>query len=66
LNDVQARAALAAGVKLSVDTDAHSTEGLDDMRIGVFVARRAWASSRDVINGMTLGQLRQFIAHKRK
>lgn len=66
LNDVQARAALAARVKLSIDTDAHSTEGLDQMRLGVFVARRAWASSRDAINCMTLAKLQEFIARKRK
>ncbi len=44
------RRALEVGVKLVVDTDAHSTEGLDDFRWGVAVARKAGATAADLIN----------------
>jgi DNA polymerase (family X) len=66
LNDVQARAALLAGVKLAIDTDAHSVEGLAAMQFGVFVACRAWAGASDIINCMTLKELRAFVTRKRK
>jgi DNA polymerase (family 10) len=65
LNDVHSRAAIAAGCKLSINTDAHSPEEFDQMILGVGVARRAWATKGDVINCMTWEQLKAFIAKKR-
>ena len=65
LNDVHAKAAVAAGAKLSIDTDAHSTAGLKQMPYGLDVARRAWVRSQDVINCFNLEQLRAFIRAKR-
>ena len=65
LNDVNAHGALAAGVKLSINTDAHSIEGFNEMRFGIFVAQRAWATAADVINCMTLAKLKEFIRRKR-
>ncbi len=65
LRDVQARGAILAGVKLAVDTDAHSIDDLDRMEHGLQVARRAWASAGDIINCMTLAQLRAFVKKKR-
>jgi DNA polymerase (family 10) len=65
LNDTNALGAIAAGVKLSIDTDAHSVDQLAQMRFGIFVAQRAWATAGDVINCMPLAALRQFIKHKR-
>ncbi|HEX4055854.1 MAG TPA: DNA polymerase/3'-5' exonuclease PolX [Tepidisphaeraceae bacterium] len=66
LNDVNARGALAAGVKLSINTDAHSVGGFGEMQHGISVAQRAWATAGDVINCMTLAQLKTFIRRKRK
>jgi DNA polymerase (family 10) len=65
LNDANAYGALKAGVKLSIDTDAHSTDQLNQMQFGIFVAQRAWATAGDVINCMTLTKLREFIKKKR-
>jgi DNA polymerase (family 10) len=65
LNDEHARAAVAAGVKLSIDTDAHSIEGLEEMAWGIGVARRAWVTAADVINCWTEGELEKFLAKKR-
>lgn len=66
LNDVNAHGALAAGVKLSINTDAHSVDGFGEMQQGIYVAQRAWATAGDVINCMTLPQLKAFIRRKRK
>lgn len=50
LRDEHAREALAAGGTLSIDSDAHTTEGLDNLRFGVLVAQRAWAPPERVLN----------------
>ncbi len=42
LNDSMARAAQEAGVLLAIGSDAHSTAQLDQIRYGVFEARRGW------------------------
>lgn len=44
------RRALEAGLKLVVNTDAHSPEGLDDIRWGLAVARKAGATAADLVN----------------
>ncbi len=42
LSDVHARAAARAGVLIVIDSDAHRTGTLANMRWGVATARRAW------------------------
>ena len=66
LNDVNARAAIRAGVMLSINTDSHSTDELELMQYGVHVARRAWATKGNVINCMTWKQLDAWMKAKRK
>ncbi len=65
LNETNARAAVAAGVRLSINTDAHSTAGLGGLHYGVNVARRAWVTKADVINCLSAEDLLAFIAAKR-
>jgi DNA polymerase (family 10) len=66
LNDLQARSAAQAGVRLSINTDSHATGWLPSMSYGINVARRAWLTSADVINCLTAKELLKFIAKKRK
>ena len=47
------------GVKVSIATDAHSTSGLENMRLGVDQARRGWLEMEDVINCLPLQKLLQ-------
>jgi DNA polymerase (family 10) len=65
LNEKHARAAVAAGVKLSIDTDAHHPDDLNEIEFGLGVARRAWMGAGDVINCMKLNELKRFLARKR-
>jgi len=58
LDDVQARAAHEAGVRLVVSTDAHRVEDLNVMRYGVDQARRGWCEARHVLNTLALPELR--------
>lgn len=50
LNDLHLRLAKQHGCKIVVDTDAHATEELDQMRFGITQLRRAWLSPADVLN----------------
>jgi DNA polymerase (family 10) len=50
LNDVHARAARDAGVRILVDSDAHGASTLSNVRWGIATARRAWLRREDVAN----------------
>ena len=50
LNDLNLRIAKQYGCRIVVDTDAHSTEELDQMRYGITQLRRAWLTPDDVLN----------------
>ena len=50
LNDLHLRRARELGCKIVVDTDAHATEELDQMRYGITQLRRAWLTAGDVLN----------------
>jgi DNA polymerase (family 10) len=63
LNDHHARRAKELGVKISIDTDTHFLDQLENMALGVATARRAWITKADVINTMPLGKLLVW-AHK--
>jgi DNA polymerase (family 10) len=64
LDDRHAAAAKAAGVKLVISTDAHSTKGLDVMRCGVLQARRAGLKADDVVNTRTLADVRALMKRR--
>jgi DNA polymerase (family X) len=66
LDGAQARAAVAAGVTLTIDSDCHRAGLLDlQMQIGIGTARRGWVEPRHVLNARPLAEVRAFIAAKR-
>jgi DNA polymerase (family X) len=50
LNDLNLRIAKQYGCRIVVDTDAHATEELDQMRYGITQLRRAWLTPADILN----------------
>lgn len=54
LKDVHVRAAVKAGVKLVISTDAHNTDQLHFIKLGIGIARRGWATKKDIINTRSL------------
>ena len=50
LNDINARAAAAAGVPIVINTDAHRVGGFEVARYGIATARRAWLTAAQVVN----------------
>ena len=54
LKDEHVRKAIDAGVKLAIDTDAHSVNHLGYLHFGIATARRGWATRADVVNALPL------------
>lgn len=65
LNDVHARAAKARGCRFVIDTDAHATGQLENLKFGVFQARRAGLTAADVLNAQTGAKLAKAIRRPR-
>ena len=61
LRDSHARAAVQAGVKIVVSTDAHRLHELANLELGVFQARRGWLTKADVVNTRTWPQVRKLM-----
>ena len=61
LNDLNCRRAKEMGVKLALGTDAHQLEQLENMKLGISVARRGWLSKEDVINTLSVEELLKMI-----
>jgi len=64
LRDTHVRAAIEAGAKIIINTDAHSTADLDYMKYGVTTARRGWAKASDAINTYTPAKLKSFLTRE--
>lgn len=61
LDDIQAAAARDRGIPIVIDTDAHSTAGLDLMKYGVNQARRAGLVKHDIANTRSFRQFRKLL-----
>jgi DNA polymerase (family X) len=57
LRDEEVRLAVEAGVPIVCSTDAHSVQGLDNMRLCVTTARRGRASPANVLNTRPLAEI---------
>ena len=65
LSDVNARLALEKGCRFVIDTDAHATGQLEQMRYGVFQARRAGLTKGDVLNTLPYARFSEALAKRR-
>jgi DNA polymerase (family X) len=55
------RFAKEKGVPIFINPDAHSTDGLDDVRFGVGIARKGWLEKADVVNTRSLPEIGRFL-----
>jgi len=53
------------GVLISINPDAHSVEGLDDMKYGIGIARKGWLTKRNVLNTSSLAEIETFFRRGR-
>jgi DNA polymerase (family 10) len=49
------------GLKIDINTDAHRISELENMRFGVYQARRGWLTPEDVINTYPLKKMMKTI-----
>ncbi|MBD3191833.1 MAG: DNA polymerase/3'-5' exonuclease PolX [Candidatus Heimdallarchaeota archaeon] len=61
LNDIRIKEAIDFDCKLVINTDAHSTEHLRYIQLGLATARRGWAEKEDIINTLSLQKLRKVL-----
>jgi DNA polymerase (family 10) len=57
LDDVHARQAAGLGVPVAIDSDTHFLQEMDNLALGVGVARRAWIEAGQVLNARPLPAL---------
>lgn len=62
LNDLQLRMAHQQGCMITIDTDAHATDQLDQLDYGVLQLRRAWLTAADVLNTLPVDALLKKLA----
>jgi DNA polymerase (family 10) len=55
------RKAKQAGLKFSINPDAHSRDGLADFIYGVFIARKGWLTKDDLVNTMDVDEVAKFL-----
>lgn len=61
----QVRQARAAGIRLSINPDAHKLAGFDDMRYGVAVARKGGLQPQECLNTLTRDEFAAWLKSRR-
>lgn len=65
LKDADIRKAKEAGVRMAIDSDAHSTRHMENLGYGVAQARRGWAEKGDIINAWPVEKMLTFLKGSR-
>lgn len=66
LKDEHVRKCIEAGVKLAIDSDAHSAGHFGYLENGIAQARRGWAEKKDVINAWPVEKMLNFLKDRKK
>ncbi|KKR86251.1 hypothetical protein A2875_00095 [Candidatus Gottesmanbacteria bacterium RIFCSPHIGHO2_01_FULL_46_14] len=53
--------AVREGIKLCINTDAHAVDQMNMMKYGVSVARRGWATARDIVDTMEYNGFKKWL-----
>ncbi len=61
LKDEYIRKCVEAGVRMSIDSDAHAPSHYGSLEYGIAQARRGWAERRDIINAWPLEKMLEFL-----
>jgi DNA polymerase (family 10) len=60
------RRAKERGVPVEIGPDAHSTHGLDNVEIGVGIARKGWLEPEDILNAHDVETVLEFARARRE
>lgn len=67
LKDLDCRTAKEKfGLKIAINTDAHSVASLSLMKYGVAVARRGWLEPEDILNTYPVEKLEEWLSSRRR
>jgi len=66
LRDEHVRMAIKAGVKLVINSDAHSPVHFDFLEYGISTARRGWAEKKDILNTLPVNELIKWLKTKKE
>ena len=66
LRDTHVRRAVALGVRIAINTDAHRPEEFDNRGYGVATAQRGWATAADVVNTWPLDEFLALVQSKER
>jgi DNA polymerase (family 10) len=53
------------GIMISLNPDAHSLEGFDDLTYGVMAARKGWLEPQDVLNTYPVAEVARLLKRRR-
>lgn len=65
LKDEHIRKCVEAGVKMSIDSDAHAVSQFSFLEYGISQARRGWAQKKDIINAWPVEKMKSFLKGSR-
>jgi DNA polymerase (family 10) len=57
---------LPKGLKISINSDAHHIDALQNVKYGVMMARKAFASKKDVINALSYSDFLKYLSNKKR
>ncbi len=66
LKDEYIRKCVAAGVKMTIDSDAHAADHFKFLEYGIAQARRGWAEKKDIINTRPLKEFLRALKFRKK
>ncbi|MBI2036901.1 MAG: DNA polymerase/3'-5' exonuclease PolX [Candidatus Liptonbacteria bacterium] len=61
IKDEYVRKCVKAGVRMSIDSDAHSVRHFKYLEVGIAQARRGWARKEDIVNAWPLEKMRKML-----
>jgi len=53
------------GVLISINPDAHSIDGINDMEYGIGIAQKGWLERKNIFNALSLAAVKTFFKRKR-
>lgn len=53
------------GVLISINPDAHSIDGIDDMEYGIGIAQKGWLEQKNIFNALSLAEVETVFKRKR-
>lgn len=64
LPDFLVKEAVGKNILLTMGTDAHHKDHMDNMKYGINVARRGWCEKKNIVNTLSLARLKELISIK--